>query len=101
VWDLQAGRTVKVVHGSEFDTQILDGQWSPDGMRIIFADEKGRFCFFGTGSGETLQRAKYEQFFAVEFRPEGEINRDEIRRVALAADPTVPSHVACAGDFVG
>jgi len=92
VWDLEAGKCVRKYDGSEFDTQVLDGQWSPDGTRIMVSDEKGQWCIFGTGCGKGLQRAKYEQFFAVEFLQEEELVRDNIGRVALVAHPTVSLH---------
>jgi PH-interacting protein len=52
VWDVAAGGVVREYDGSQFETQVLDGQWSPDGTRIVVSDEKGQWCIFGTGSGQ-------------------------------------------------
>ena len=98
VWDINTGQCVRVHDSSQFDTLVLDGSWSPDGSRIVVSDEKGQWCVFGTGSGEALQRAKYEQFFAREFLRESELTRDAAGRVSLATDPMRPLHTSCADD---
>ena len=93
VWDVEKGRCVRMYDGGEFDTLVLDGQWSPTGSTIVVSDEKGQWCLFGTGCGVGFSRAKHEQFFESEFVPETEIARDVATgSLSLAANDDIPFH---------
>jgi len=77
IWDIINGVDVRIFDGSHYNTQLVDGNWHPDGTSIIVSDLSGQFSIFGTGDSSRLLRAKYEQFLQTEFAEEDLLGRSE------------------------
>ena len=77
IWDIVKGMEVRVFDGSHYNTQLVDGNWHPDGATLIVSDLAGQFSIFGTGDSTRLLRAKYEQFLQTEFVDDDLLGRSE------------------------
>ena len=77
IWDIVKGSAIRVFDGSHCNTQLVDGNWHPDGTSIVVSDLAGQFSIFGTGDSVRLLRTKYEQFFQTEFISDDFLGRSE------------------------
>ncbi|CAA6673220.1 unnamed protein product [Spirodela intermedia] len=67
IWDIWEGTPVRIYETGRF--KLVDGKFSPDGTSIVLSDEVGQILVIATGQGDSLEDAKYDQFFLGDYRP--------------------------------
>ncbi|XP_078428519.1 uncharacterized protein LOC144700843 [Wolffia australiana] len=67
IWDIWEGTPVRIYETGHF--KLVDGKFSPDGTSIVLSDEVGQILVIATGQGDSLEDAKYDQFFLGDYRP--------------------------------